>query len=279
VDGIISIIKPPGLSSHDVVSWARKQLNTRKIGHSGTLDPGAAGILVLGVGKGTKLLEYIQSTKKTYRAEIILGFETDTGDMFGEKIDSKEVNLLSQNEWDSVLSSFVGDKKQLPPMTSALKKDGVPLYKLARSGKDIERELRNISIFDITLVDIYQNKILFDVTCSKGTYIRVLCQDIARLCNNVGTMSFLLRTAVGPFNIENSNTMNESVDLLPLNLAIEHLYQVELNEEQVIDIKHGRLVHTNLSDKDIVALIDSKESLIAIAYIKNGYIHPRKVFI
>ncbi len=279
MDGIISIIKPPGLSSHDVVSWARKQLNTRKIGHSGTLDPGAAGILVLGVGKGTKLLEYIQSTKKTYRAEIILGFETDTGDMFGEKIDSKEVNLLSQNEWDSVLSSFVGDKKQLPPMTSALKKDGVPLYKLARSGKDIERELRNISIFDITLVDIYQNKILFDVTCSKGTYIRVLCQDIARLCNNVGTMSFLLRTAVGPFNIENSNTMNESVDLLPLNLAIEHLYQVELNEEQVIDIKHGRLVHTNLSDKDIVALIDSKESLIAIAYIKNGYIHPRKVFI
>lgn len=280
INGIISVIKPPGISSHDVVARSRKILNTRKIGHAGTLDPGAAGVIVLGVGKGTRLLEYIQGYKKLYRAEIKFGFETTSGDLFGEIIEKQEVKTLSKDEWQKLLKSFIGEQLQMPPMTSAIKKDGVRLYKLARKGQSVEREKRHIIIYSIDLVEVYNEKIIIDVKCSSGTYIRVLCEDIARKSNNLGVMSFLLRKEVGPFNLDNSNFLDENIALKPMNKAVESMKSLILDNEQLNDIKHGRAIPSdNKFGDDYIALLSKEDNLVAIGYYENEFIKPKKVFI
>lgn len=280
INGIISVIKPPGISSHDVVSRSRKILDTRKIGHAGTLDPGAAGVMVLGVGKGTRLLEYVQDYQKLYRAEIKFGFETASGDLYGEVIGRKEVKSLNKDEWQKLLKSFNGEQLQTPPMTSAIKKDGVRLYKLARKGQSVEREKRHIVIYSIDLVEVYNEKILIDVKCSSGTYIRVLCEDIARKSSNLGVMSFLLRKAIGPFNLENSNGLNDSIELKPMSKAVESMKSLILEKDQLDDIKHGRALQSDkVFGDEYIALLSKEEQLVAIGYYENEFIKPKKVFI
>lgn len=209
MDGIIVINKPSGYTSHDIVSKIRKKLNIKKVGHTGTLDPLATGVLPILLGGGTKLSQYLINHDKEYIATIKLGVKTDTGDIEGQVIEEKEVPEISVEGLGQVLKSFLGPQKQVPPMYSAIKVNGKKLYEYARQGEKIEIEPRSIEIYSIELLELKQEQIKIKVACSKGTYIRTLCEDIAEKLNTVGTMSALKRTKVGEFDLEKAITVEE----------------------------------------------------------------------
>lgn len=232
LDGILNILKPPGMTSHDVVSVVRKKINMKKVGHTGTLDPNAVGVLPICVGKATKISQFLLDGKKKYRAELTLGIETDTEDMYGEIIKRLPVNSTKE-EIESSILSFIGEYDQVPPMYSALKVNGKKLYELAREGIDIERKSRQVVIYNIDIIKIDNDKVMFDVLCSKGTYIRTLCKDIGRKLGCGGVMSFLLRTEASGFNLDTSVTIEELIEmddvnsiLLPLDFPLEHMPKV-----------------------------------------------------
>ena len=210
MDGIINVYKQKGMTSHDVVARLRKIFNIKKIGHTGTLDPDAGGVLPICIGKGTKLAEYLTDKDKKYRAKLILGITTDTQDLSGQVIEKKEVNV-GEEEVKSIIMSFGGDILQIPPMFSAIKINGQKLYQLARQGKTIEREKRKIRIYGIEIlkIDLLHNEILFDVECSKGTYIRTLCHDIGNKIGCGGCMGSLLRIKAGEFDITSSFSLEK----------------------------------------------------------------------
>lgn len=196
MDGIIVINKPSGCTSHDIVSKIRKKLNIKKVGHTGTLDPLATGVLPILLGNGTKLSKYLINHDKEYIATIKLGVKTDTADIEGTVIEEQEVPLLTEEQIMNSLESLKGKQKQIPPMYSAIKVNGKKLYEYARSGESIMVEPRDIEIYNIELIQYKEHKIKFKVACSKGTYIRSLCEDIAQKLNTIGTMSALERTKV-----------------------------------------------------------------------------------
>ena len=211
IDLIVPFWKPIDWSSFDVVKKVRNQVKPNKVGHSGTLDPFAEGVLVLCIGKKTKESEKLMALKKEYVGTIKLGVETDTLDSTGESVNELSVPQLDSNKVNEVLNSFIGDGFQIPPMYSALKKNGTPLYKLARKGISVEREPRPIKIYDIELLNLKNDEIMFRVECGKGTYIRTLAQDIAKKLDTCGHLIQLSRTKVGDFSemdsvqIENLN--------------------------------------------------------------------------
>ena len=209
MDGIFNVLKPPGMTSHDVVSVMRRILHTKKIGHGGTLDPMAAGVLPVFVGKATRLLEYALEGSKAYRAVITFGSQTDTGDEEGKLIATSDIVALSKEAIITGLQSFEGEGKQIPPMYSAISYQGQKLYKLARQGVEIEREPRTICIHSLKMVDYTGKQLIVDVECSKGTFIRTLSEDIAQYFGMVGTMSFLLRYRVGDFPLSTACTLEE----------------------------------------------------------------------
>ncbi len=242
--GIINVLKPCGMTSHDVISFMRRVLNTKKIGHSGTLDPDAAGVLPVFAGTATRLLEYALEDSKRYRAEITFGVKTDTGDDSGAVMQTSELPTCSAEEFAAVLQEFTGVQKQLPPMYSALKLNGQPLYKLARKGIEVEREAREIFISRLELISFNPQKAVLDVECSKGTYIRTLLEDICARLGVCGTMSFLLRTSAGGFKIEDAVTLQELEAeplryLLPEETAVMHLTEAVLTERQAWRITQG----------------------------------------
>lgn len=211
MDGILNILKPPGMTSFDVVALLRGMLGTRKIGHAGTLDPLAAGVLPVCLGKATKAIEFMMEKDKYYRAELTLGITTDTQDSTGKILSSAEP-VCSDEDIRKAVNSFTGKYSQLPPMYSALRIDGKRLYDLAREGAEVERERRNVLIYSAYVVDIDRSggvRALIDVHCSKGTYIRTLCADIGELLGCGGHMSFLLRKRAGPFDIASAVTLEE----------------------------------------------------------------------
>lgn len=250
MDGIINVLKPPGMTSHDVVSFVRKTLNIKKVGHTGTLDPNAAGVLPICVGKATRVVQYFDEFTKTYIAELTLGFETDTQDKYGNVIGTADVPDITTDELKNVFNSFQGSIKQIPPMYSAIKYNGKKLYELAREGITVERQQREVFIHNILLLKRYDNKrVLFQVECSKGTYIRTLCSDIGRKLGTMGCMTFLLRTQVGDFNIDNAYTIEEIQEyvgsnrldsiIIPLDKALEHYDYVNLNKNYFTILKNG----------------------------------------
>lgn len=178
--GLINVLKPPGMTSHDVVSFIRRTYHLKRVGHAGTLDPAASGVLPVALGSATRLLEYMTDTDKSYRVELTIGYETDTGDDTGAILNNAVCVMPVKTEIEKVLSSFIGTIEQIPPMYSAIKIQGKKLYELARAGITVERQPRIITIHNITLLHIDDTRILFDVTCSKGTYIRSLCSDIGK---------------------------------------------------------------------------------------------------
>lgn len=196
MDGIIIINKPSGYTSHDIVSKIRKNLNIKKVGHTGTLDPLATGVLPILLGNGTKLSKYLINHDKEYIATIKLGVKTDTGDIEGKIIEEKKYSECPENKIKEVLESFIGKQEQIPPMYSAIKVNGKKLYEYARKGESIELTPRKIEIYNIELLKIEQNTIKIKIACSKGTYIRSLCEDISEKLNTVGTMSELQRIKV-----------------------------------------------------------------------------------
>lgn len=209
MDGVINIYKERGFTSHDVVAVVRKTLNTKKAGHTGTLDPDAEGVLPVCVGQATKLADYIMAERKSYRAEITFGAETTTQDASGEVIEKYDFRF-DENALRNVLKEFIGPQRQLPPMYSAIKVNGKKLYELAREGKEIERKAREIEIYDIRIVDIFPpDRAVIDVDCSKGTYIRTLCSDIGKKLGWGAYMSSLTRIASGRFLIEDAVKLDE----------------------------------------------------------------------
>ena len=201
---IYNIYKPVEWTSFDVVKKVRIITKEKKVGHAGTLDPFAEGILIVGTGKDTKVLSSISNNPKTYKAKLILGSTTDTIDNKGKIIESKTVPRLEMAKVNSVINSFVGDYKHYPPMYSAKKVNGVRLYKLARENKIVKRNPILSNILDIRLNDFKETEVSFSVSCSKGTYIRVLGRDIAKKLGTVGYLNQLIRTKVGPYNISSS---------------------------------------------------------------------------
>ena len=211
MDGIIIINKEKEYTSHDVVAKVKKILNEKKVGHTGTLDPNATGVLPILLGKGTKLSKYIINHNKIYEATLKLGEKTDTADIEGKIIEEKDVKKenLSEENIVKILQEFIGKSKQVPPMYSAIKVNGKKLYEYARKGQTIEIKPREIEIYAIELLNINNNEITFRVHCSKGTYIRTLCENIAEKLETVGYMKDLKRIEVGEFNIKNAITLKE----------------------------------------------------------------------
>lgn len=211
MNGILNILKPPGMTSFDVVSYVRGLASSRKVGHTGTLDPLAAGVLTVCIGNATGAIEFLTDKDKQYRAELTLGIATDTQDSTGAVLSELPVNC-SDEEICRAINSFVGSYDQLPPMYSALKLNGKKLYELAREGVTVDRIPRRVEIYSAEVIKISRDgfvEVLFDVHCSKGTYIRTLCADAGELLGCGGHMSFLLRKRAGKFTLEEALTLEE----------------------------------------------------------------------
>lgn len=210
MNGIINVLKPPGMTSHDVVSFMRKVLNMKKIGHTGTLDPEAAGVLPICIGKATKVAQYLTDKRKRYRASIKFGTVTDTCDTYGKIIQEAGPVNIDPARLAEVLKDFEGIISQRPPIYSALKVNGKKLYEYAREGKEVQIEERPVEIYEIKLLDMLsEDEAMIDVLCSKGTYIRTLCYDIGEALGCGAYMSQLVRLESTPFTIEGANTLEE----------------------------------------------------------------------
>lgn len=207
MNGILNILKPTGMTSHDVVSSVRKILDIKKVGHAGTLDPNVSGVMVVCVGKGTKISEYLMNQDKEYVCELILGQSTDTQDSYGKIIEQREINNISENNILKVLEDFKGKQMQIPPAYSAVKLNGKKLYEYARENIIVEKEPKEINITDIKLIKYENNRLLMKVNCSKGTYMRTLCNDIGEKLGTLGHMGVLIRTKTKGLHIENSVTL------------------------------------------------------------------------
>ncbi|KNF08865.1 tRNA pseudouridine synthase B [Gottschalkia purinilytica] len=256
MNGIINVLKPSNMTSHDVVSFIRKKLNIKKVGHTGTLDPNAAGVLPICVGKATRVSQYFNDFNKSYRGELTLGYSTDTQDKYGTIIEKNEDIFVDEDEIKNVFNKFTGKINQIPPMYSALKYKGKKLYELAREGKTIERDSREVTIYDLKILKNYENRrILFDVKCSKGTYVRTLCEDIGRELGTLGHMSFLMRTGVGNFSIEEAFTLEEISEIAskneiesimkPLDSALLQYQKIILKENLLSVVKNGGKITLN----------------------------------
>lgn len=275
MDGIIVINKEKEYTSHDVVAKLKKKLNISKVGHTGTLDPNATGVLPILIGKGTKFSKYLINHDKIYEVELELGKKTDTADIEGKVIEEKNVDekYIKENLLQ-VLESFVGKQEQIPPMYSAIKKNGKKLYEYARAGEKVEIEPRKIEIYKIDLNKYDKNIISFVVSCSKGTYIRSLCEDIAGKLNTVGYMKNLKRLQVGKFNIKDAVYIDD-IDLKNVN---EHLITLEeiLRETPCINLSEKKLKlfinGVQLTDNNIDGLykIYVANKFIGTGTIKKG---------
>lgn len=258
MNGLINVFKDAGMTSHDVVSRLRRILGTKKIGHAGTLDPEARGVLVIGVGRGTRLLEYAGEGWKTYEAEIVFGVSSTTEDLHGELTPcSFDPSLLTDEALEAVLAPLNGTTiHQTPPMYSSVKIGGRKLYEYARAGQEIERASREIRIRELRLLSGLQEtqgtfRARIQAVVSKGTYVRTLCVEIGRRIGVPAVMGDLLRTTVGPFGLEGSRTLAEVEEMhlrgedsffLPLKAGIGELRPVVLDEEDVPKIRLGQKV-------------------------------------
>ncbi len=283
INGIIVINKPPNLTSHDIVYKVKKIVN-EKVGHTGTLDPMATGVLPLLIGKGTLCSKYLINHDKTYEVKLKLGIKTTTADIEGDVIEKRSIpkDAEKKETVEKILKSFLGKQKQIPPIYSAIKVKGKKLYEYARKGKKIELEPRNIEIYEIQLlkIDEKENIIEFNVKCSKGTYIRSLCEDIAVRLGTIGHMCGLNRIQVGQFSIENSITIEELEKEFNLNsksfgkkiITIENIFRenksISLNDRKLQLFLNGVKITQNYEDG--VYKIYNKGTFIGIGIIKEN---------
>ncbi len=267
MNGILIVDKPLGKTSFDMVRDVRKKYNIKKVGHIGTLDPMATGVLAILIGEATKLSDYLVEHDKEYIATLCMGEKRDTGDSEGKIIEEKPApGNLSKENLTEILYSFKGESMQIPPMYSAIKINGEKLYDLARKGIKVERKPRKINIYDIELLEFNGKEIKFRVVCSKGTYIRSLCEDIAEKLNTLGYMKELKRTRIGNFKIEDTGKF------IDLENALEFI------EGTNFERKDKTITKINLNDEDYKKIIngvkfetDKKEGLVNL-YYNNKFI-------
>jgi len=266
-NGFAIIDKEPGWTSHDVVAKARKILDTRKVGHSGTLDPPATGILILGVGKATRLLRFITDLRKEYVATMVIGSETDTLDADGEITETTEVFPSLHQLQESALA-FIGDIQQVPPMVSAVKIKGKRLYELAREGKEIHRDPRNVSIHNIEINQLSENNVYqIKVSCGSGTYIRSLVSDIAKKSGSLAHVGSLRRTAIGSFGESLANPINE-VQVISMSEGLRDYEKVEVSDDVGERIKVGSVMEAEqlgiYSGRGPWAIVNADDELLAV---------------
>lgn len=251
INGIINVYKEKGFTSHDVVAKLRGILKQKKIGHTGTLDPDAVGVLPVCLGKGTRLCDMLTDETKTYVAGLLLGSETDTQDTSGTVLKEGDTSALTDEQVETVIASFVGNQMQIPPMYSALKVNGKKLYELAREGKEVERKARPVTFYAINILEMNLPHVKIEVTCSKGTYIRTLCHDIGQKLGCGGCMESLVRTKVGRFEISESLTLKE----------IEQLRDEALREKTPEGDKTDYL--TGTADCEMFSFVHTVESMFS----------------
>lgn len=264
ISGSLLINKEVGLTSRQEVNNVSRRLNEKKAGHIGTLDPFADGLLVVLLGSSTKIAPFLAVMDKKYIATLKLGEKTDTGDLTGKVIESKEIPVLTKENIVKTLKTFLGEQVQIPPMFSALKVNGKELYKYAREGKEIERKERHINILNIDLVNFEKDEITFIAKVSKGTYIRTLGEDIAEKLGTVGHLTKLTRLEVGPYSLENAKRSSEvsEKDLLPISKMLAHLKSFEVEGELAKKAKNGMHFRLPIEDKEI--LLKDKDGIIAL---------------
>ena len=304
-NGILNINKPEGWASQDVVAKLRGRLHIRRVGHTGTLDPMATGVLPVCFGKATRIIEYYDDDFKTYEAEMKLGMVTDTLDITGTVLETKPVDV-SEEDVIQTIDSFRGWITQIPPKYSALKVNGKPLYKYAREGVEVEIKSRKIYVEDIQPVEVNlgENRILFRVTCSKGTYIRTICDDIGKKLGCGGTMTALQRIQSGCFRVEDARTLPEILEMtdeelercvIPMDETLVHLGRIELKSmESVPFYYNGREIDTGyvnvlaspavpeamqkesrLGDK--YRVYDQEGKFLGISSLRENTLYPEKV--
>ena len=261
-EGILLVDKEEGMTSRKVDNLLAKRFLCKKVGHLGTLDPFATGLLLVAMGKATKFLPYLDSSYKTYVASLTLGKKTDTGDLTGACIAEKEIPSLDKNDIEGVFAGFLGFSYQLPPMTSAIKIDGVPLYKLAHKGESKEREKRRIEIKKLTCLSFDGEVLTFEAKVSSGTYIRVLGEDIAERLGTVGYLRSLRRTAIGEIGVSSAkklDELNEGDFLSPSPFL--NLERVQITGQRVEDAKNGKSLVLPEAQSDEVALFQGEEAI------------------
>ncbi|MGE3465428.1 MAG: tRNA pseudouridine(55) synthase TruB [Pyrinomonadaceae bacterium] len=278
MDGILIIDKPAGITSHDVVAGVRRILRTRRVGHTGTLDPFATGVMVVLVGKATRLAQFLDKDEKEYEATVHFGFETDTGDRTGvpsvpsEMRDQDIADALSSVEWDPIFNEFLGETDQIPPMYSAKKIDGQKLYEIARKGERIERKPVRVTISKLEFVD--KEAFRIRVVCSAGTYIRTLAEDIGRTAGIGAHLAELRRTRSGRFTIDQSITLDAlgerhdpQTKLLDMTEAVVHLPAVTLDQDRAEKTRNGlstRLADPAFADGEPIRMLDENGNLLAV---------------
>lgn len=299
MDGILIIDKPAGITSHDVVSRVRRILKTKRVGHTGTLDPFATGVMVILVGQATRLAQFLDKGVKEYEATMKFGFETDTGDRTGERRDAEtpgRSDTVSTQEVEDALSGFRGEIEQMPPMYSAKKIDGKKLYEHARKGETIERKPIKVSIHDLELLESPDpespsDTVRIRVACSAGTYIRTLAEDIGRKLGVGAHLTELRRTRAGKFAIGQSLTLEQlqamsdpASAMIPMAEAIEHLPQFTVAEDRVDKTRNGlstRVFDTGFQNGEMLRMLTESGELIAIGRFDadENVIQPKVVLV
>lgn len=291
MNGIINVYKEKGYTSHDVVAILRKIAGQKKIGHTGTLDPDATGVLPVCLGRATKVCDLLTEHDKTYEAVLLLGKTTDTQDISGEILKEQPTDHLNEAEVTKVIENFKGTYDQIPPMYSALKVNGKKLYELAREGKTVERKSRKVTIYQIHIKKIQLPRVRMEVTCSKGTYIRTLCHDIGNRLGTGGCMEELTRTKVGRFELKDSLKLEELRDLaqngrledalIPLDQMFSELQSVIPAEEYISKAYNGNDFFKNQLSEDgkfcsgeKVRVYDAQGHFIGV----YRYMEDRKMF-
>lgn len=272
MDGVIVINKPKGYTAHDIVGILRKKLNIKQIGHAGTLDPNATGVLPILVGKATKISKYLIEHDKTYVAKLKLGEKRTTGDSEGEVVERMPVEQYDMEQVKTILSSFIGKQEQVPPIYSAIKVEGKKLYEYARAGQDVEIKKRNIEIYNIELIDLENDEITFEVSCSKGTYIRTLCEDIAVKLGTVGYMKELNRTRVNDFTLNDTVKIDDDINNARI-FTIEEIFKnslnIILNDKELQAFLNGVKLERKFNDC-VVKIYDRNNTFIGLGTIKDS---------
>lgn len=287
IHGIINVYKEKGYTSHDVVAKLRGIAGQKKIGHTGTLDPDAEGVLPVCLGKATKVCELLTDKDKTYRAVLFLGQTTDTQDASGMVLETSDISNLNESQVTEAVQSFVGEYAQIPPMYSALKVDGKKLYELAREGKTVERKARNVKIHSIKILRVDLPRVEMEVSCSKGTYIRTLCHDIGEKLGVGGCMESLLRVRVGRFVLADSLRLSEIQKakedgnlekiLQPIDSVFEQYRAVQIRSDQEKRLQNGNSFRKpdrlqNYDDQEMVRVYDSNGHFAAVyRYVEKDH--------
>lgn len=291
MDGIFNINKPTGMTSHDVVARIRKLLKQRRVGHAGTLDPAADGVLPICVGQGTRVAEYLSESGKAYRAKVTFGVVTDTYDADGTILRSANPVSLTQPEIETALQQFLGPQMQLPPRYSAIKLQGQPAYKRVRSGEEVTLEPRPITIYQLHVLDWQMPHLILSVECSKGTYIRSLAFDLGERLGYGAHLSALTRTRNGPFSLTESTTLEQLAEAIAQGKGEQHLFPadkvldaypaLQLDEATAQRVLHGNAFHYDLhASSELLRVYDHAGQFLAIATwdAMNGVWQPKKVF-